>query len=97
MKEIEVDTFESNGKTIFVKRELRFIDSFKFMATSLDSLANNLLDNMFNNLSYFYEEQAKLKLLKRKSQASLKTTTLTRKMYGKLLKWKLCKIITIFI
>ena len=97
MKEIEVDTFESNGKTIFVKRELRFIDTFKFMATSLDSLANNLLDNMFNNLSYFYEEQAKLKLLKRKSQASLKTTTLTRKMYGKLLKWKLCKIITIFI
>ena len=36
------------------------------MATSLDSLANNLPDNMFNNLSYFYEEQAKLKLLKRK-------------------------------
>ena len=66
MKEIEVDTFESNGKTISVKRELRFIDSFKFMATSLDSFANNLPDNMFNNLSYFYEEQAKLKLLKRK-------------------------------
>ena len=63
-KEIEVDTFESNGKTIYVKRELRFIDSFKFMATSLDSLANNLPDNMFNNLSYFYEEQAKLKLLR---------------------------------
>ena len=36
------------------------------MATSLDSLASNLEDNMFNNLSYFYEEQAKLKLLKRK-------------------------------
>ena len=65
-KEIEVDTFESNGKTISVKRELRFIDSFKIMATSLDSLANNLPDNMFNNLSYFYEEQAKLKLLKKK-------------------------------
>ena len=36
------------------------------MATSLDSLANNLPDNMFNNLSHFYEEQAKFKLLKRK-------------------------------
>ena len=36
------------------------------MATSLDSLANNLPDNMFNNLSYFYEEQAKFELLKRK-------------------------------
>ena len=71
-KEIEVDTFtkdievDNKTKTITVKRELRFIDSFKFMTTSLDSLANNLPDNMFNNLSYFYEEQAKLKLLKRK-------------------------------
>ena len=71
-KEIEVDTFtkeievDNKTKTISVKRELRFIDSFKFMATSLDSLANNLPDNKFNNLSYFYEEQAKLKLLKRK-------------------------------
>ena len=36
------------------------------MAMSLDSLTNNLPDNMLNNLSYFYEEQAKLKLLKRK-------------------------------
>ena len=71
-KEIEVDTFtkeievDNKTKTISVKRELRFIDSFKFMATSLDSLASNLPDNVFNNLSYFYEEQAKLKLLKRK-------------------------------
>ena len=40
------------------------MDSFKFMATSLDSLANNLPDNTFNILSYFYEEQAKFKLLK---------------------------------
>ena len=63
-KDIEVD---NKTKTITVKREIRFIDSFKFMTTSLDSLANNLPDNMFNNLSYFYEEQAKLKLLKRKS------------------------------
>ena len=71
MNQIEVDTFESNGKTISLKRELRFIDSFKFMTTSLDSLANNLPDNMFNNLFYFYEEQAKLKLLKRKRRLSL--------------------------
>ena len=71
-KEIEVDTFtkeievDNKTKTISVKRELRFIDNFKFMATSLDSPANNLPDNMFNNLSYFYEEQARLKLLKRR-------------------------------
>ena len=62
-KEIEVD---NKTKTISVKHELRFIDSFKIMATSLVSLANNLPDNTFNNLSYFFEEQAKLKLLKKK-------------------------------
>ena len=61
---------DNKTKNIFVKHELPFDDSFKFMATSLDSLASNLPNNMFNNLSFFYEEQdnykEKLKLLKRK-------------------------------
>ena len=82
---------------------------------------------MFNNLSYFYEEQAKFKLLKRKGVypydyidcfERLSETTLPpiESFYSELsksgisednythaqnvwetLKWKLCKIITIFI
>ena len=67
MKQIEVDPFESNGKTISVKRDIRFSDSFKFMATSLDSLVKNLPANTFNDLSYFYgDTRMKLELLKRK-------------------------------
>ena len=66
-KQIEVDPFESNGKTISVKRDIRFSDSFKFMATSLDSLVKNLPANTFNDLSYFYgDTRMKLELLKRK-------------------------------
>ena len=43
---------------------LRFIDSFKFMATSLDSLVNNLPKDAFNNIKRYYVED-KLHLLVR--------------------------------
>ena len=50
-------------KPIFYK--LRFIDSFKFMSTSLDTLVNNLPDEAFNNLKRCYKGD-KLSLVKRK-------------------------------
>ena len=50
-------------KPIFYK--IRFIDSFKFMATSLDSLVNNLPKEAFNNLERYYTGD-KLSLVKRK-------------------------------
>ena len=41
-KEIIVDIFNKNGKDIDVKRDIRFIDSFRFMTCRLHSLVDNL-------------------------------------------------------
>ena len=44
---------------------IRFIDSFKFMASSLDQLVNNLSETAFKNIKRYYTGD-KFKLLKRK-------------------------------
>ena len=65
-KHILVDRFKNKkGEEKEVKREIRFIDSFKFMAASLDSLVNNLPKESFKNLTEFYEGE-QLDLIKRK-------------------------------
>ena len=53
------------GKDKPIKHKIRFIDSFKFMSTSLESLVNNLPDDGFNNLERCYKGE-KLSLVKRK-------------------------------
>ena len=65
-KQIIVDSFiNKEEKNIDVKRELRFIDSFKFMTSSLDKLVGNLDKTGFQNTSQFYEGD-QLDLLLRK-------------------------------
>ena len=65
-KQIIVHKFtDEEGKIFLVKRNIRFIDSFKFMATSLDSLVKNLPKESFKNLKEFYEGD-QLNLLLRK-------------------------------
>ena len=53
------------GKTKPKYHKIRFIDSFKFMSTSLDSLVNNLPEEAFNNLKRYYTGD-KLSLVMRK-------------------------------
>ena len=62
-KTIVVDTFEKEGKQVDVKRDIRFIDSFRFMSSSLAELASNL--TIHENLEMFFEGR-KCELLKRK-------------------------------
>ena len=65
-KRIQVGSYTSKkGETKPLHHQMRFIDSFKFMATSLDSLVNNLPKDAFNNVKRYYAED-KLSLLTRK-------------------------------
>ena len=63
-KKIIVDTFTNKeGEEIEVKRDLRFIDSFKFLSTGLDKLVANLMD--YPEISKFFQDP-QLQLLLRK-------------------------------
>ena len=63
-KEIVVDTYLNKKKEEKeVKHELRFIDSLKFMPSSLSKLTSNLEKNQFRNLQSMYEGE-QLELLK---------------------------------
>ena len=56
---------DKKGKDKPIKHKIRFIDSFKFMSDSLESLVNNLPDDAFNILERYYKGE-KLSLVKRK-------------------------------
>ena len=65
-KKIQVGSYTNKeGETKPLKHQIRFIDSFKFMATSLDTLVNNLPKDAFNNVKRYYTDD-KLSLLTRK-------------------------------
>ena len=65
-KQVIFDKFvNKEGKEINVKRELRFIDNLRFMASSLDKLSSNLKIDPFVNLKKYYSGN-QLSLLLRK-------------------------------
>ena len=65
-KQVIVDKFvNEEGKEVNVKRELRFINSLRFMASSLVKLSSNLKIYQFVNLQKYYSGN-QLSLLLRK-------------------------------
>ena len=65
-KNIEVGWYLNKKKDFLpVNWKIRFIDSFKFMSTSLDRLVGNLPEEAFTNLEKYYTSD-KLTLVKRK-------------------------------
>ena len=66
-KQVIVDKFvNKEGRKVNVKHELRFIDSVRFMASSLDKLSSNLKIDQFVNLKKYYSGN-QLSLLLRNS------------------------------
>ena len=66
-KGIVVDTFmdKKTDKMKNVKRELRFIDSFKFMSSSLGKLADNLNREKFHSISNYFQGKKQELLLEK--------------------------------
>ena len=65
-KNIQVGSFSNKkGETKPFHHKIRFIDSLKFMAASLDSLVDNLPKDNFNNVNRYYIDD-QLDLLTRK-------------------------------
>ena len=65
-KQVTVDKFvNEEGEEVNVKRELRFIDSLRFIASRHDNLSSNLKVDQFVNLKKYYSGN-QLSLLLRK-------------------------------
>ena len=64
-KHVEVDRFMKDEKEVIVTRELRFIDSYKFIGSSLDEHVDNLSEDDFVNTNKYFNGEH-LNLLKRK-------------------------------
>ena len=64
-KRIQVGSYTKKEETKPLHHQIRFIDSFKFMATSLDKLLDNLPKDDFNNVKRYYVDD-KLSLLTEK-------------------------------
>ena len=65
-KEIKVDEYIKDGKTCEVKLKLRFIDSFKFMGSSLKDLTDNLVKDLCLECSRLDAKTCKADCLDRK-------------------------------
>ena len=57
---------DEDDKEVHKNIQLRFIDSLRFMASSLDKLASNLDDDQCKNLREFYREEEVFRLMRRK-------------------------------
>ena len=65
LKEYRLGSYTKKEETKPFHHQTRFIDSFKFMATSLDKLVDNLHKDDFNNVKRYYADD-KLSLLTKK-------------------------------
>lgn len=63
---VVVDSFEKGDEIFEVKREIRFINSFRFVSSSLEKLASNLTSDQLVNMRKFYSDAKCFELLRKK-------------------------------
>ena len=63
---IKLAGVKNDGTELHKNIQLRFIDSFRFMVSSLDKLASNWDNNQCKNLREFYKEEEVFRLMRRK-------------------------------
>jgi len=64
---VVVDKYtDEKGVEKDVARELRFVNSFRFMPSSLDKLSKNLQRDQFINLKKYFGDEKKFDLVRRK-------------------------------
>ena len=61
-KKIEVDEykFRRNGETVSLSFEIRFVDSFKFLQTSLANVVSNLQSDDFHTTKAIFKDKVEL-------------------------------------
>ncbi|XP_065650351.1 uncharacterized protein LOC136078506 [Hydra vulgaris] len=64
-REIKVGEFVKDGKSVEIKRQIRFLDSYRFMPSSLDSLSKNLSKEQCKNIRKLYSGKQLDLLLKK--------------------------------
>ncbi|XP_065667913.1 uncharacterized protein LOC136088164 [Hydra vulgaris] len=64
-REIKVDEYIKEGNKFEVKREIRFLDSYRFMPSSLDALSKNLAKDQCKNIGKLYSGKQLDLLLKK--------------------------------
>ena len=71
-KKIKVDEYKSRrtGEMVSLYFEIRFVDSFKFLQTSLANLVGNLQPDDFHNTKEIFREPKALNLLTLSQYAS---------------------------
>ena len=62
----KVDTYLNNDKKVPIVREMRFIDSYRFLQASLDTLGKNLNAKQMKNLKKYFPNKEQFNLIKRK-------------------------------
>jgi len=67
IKEVVVDKYtDEKGVEKNVTMELRFLDSFRFMLSSMDKLSKNLQRDQFLNFKKYFGDEKKFDLVRRK-------------------------------